>query len=62
MSAIAIFPIFSGDPDAILVHTHVVLPAVLYVQPVNLTIEPVNLFFLVDIIFRLGPSSANHAS
>ena len=54
LSAIVVLPLSSGDPDAVLVYTHVVLPAVLNVQPVNLTIEPVNLFFLVGIIVRLG--------
>ena len=54
LSSIPILPLSSGDPGAVLVHAHVVLPAVLYVQPVNLTIEPVNLFFLVYIVFRLG--------
>ena len=42
------------DPDTVLVYTHVVPPAMLDVQPVNLTVELINFLYLVNIVVRLG--------
>ena len=54
ISAILVHPLSSDDLDTVLVYTHVVLPARLYVQPINLTVEPVDLPYLIDIVYRLG--------
>ena len=54
ISAILVHPLSSGDPDTVLVYAHVVLPAVLYVQPINLTVKLVDLPYLIVIVYRLG--------